>query len=295
MSSTITHRPLRHWHKVTICCPPSQAELVGWQLTEISGNGIETMTVEHGTQLIAYLDDTAEAADKLSDIETVLADLEQAGEAGLTYKVETIAEEDWSESWKENYQASRLSPTFTVSPSWQEYSAAPGEQVIYIDPGLAFGTGLHPSTRLALAHVEDVCQQQLPNSLLDVGTGTGILAIAGGKLGIPHLHGLDIDQDALVAAKANCQLNNCHVELASTPLDQLKEKYELIIANITADVLRNLAPELQNHLQSGGYLILAGLLAGGQATDIANLFQEQGLTLCAEKQEDEWSSLLFHC
>jgi ribosomal protein L11 methyltransferase len=131
--------------------------------------------------------------------------------------------------------------------------------------------------------------------VLDVGTGTGILALACAKLGAETVIAIDNDQDAVVTALDNIKQNNeqYKIQCSTTPLDAITTKADLIIANITADVLTLLQPNITPKIKKGGHLALAGILTGGQSRAIINLYQTSGLTLIAENQEDEWTGLLF--
>ncbi len=292
MSSAITHRPPRHWLKISVTSPARLSELVSTELTLLTSNGTETMTVQNGIMVIAYLEKDEQYRNKSKEINNYLEQICSTTPEIIIDRA-TIVEENWSEQWKSQFKPTKISNLFTVTPSWEPYSPASNEKVITIDPGLAFGTGLHASTRLALLHLEKVLTESKPNSVLDVGTGTAILAIAAAMLGATPVIAVDNDPDAVEAGRCNCEQNEQNIDISNTPLADIDGQFKVVIANITADVLTMLKNELVKHMSPGGALILAGILAGGQGENIVASFSELGLTLVSEEQEGEWISYLF--
>ncbi|MEN8141650.1 MAG: 50S ribosomal protein L11 methyltransferase [Thermodesulfobacteriota bacterium] len=291
MTSPLSHRPPRHWLKISVTCPRQLAELVNMELSGITACGTENISVEQGTMVIGYLEKDEQYQKRRGELDLFLNRIKKKGEA--TWELTTIVEENWAEKWQEQFKPSKISDRFTVCPSWLTHEPAPDEKVIIIDPGLAFGTGLHASTRLALRHLERVLASPTPGPVLDVGTGTGILAIAAKMLGATPVIGIDNDPDAVAAGQANIILNSQEINISTTPLAEIPGTFQLVLANITADVLTSLSQELARHLAPGGHLILAGILAGGQGKQISATFQGLGLTVIDEEQQGEWTSLLL--
>ncbi|HSR37094.1 MAG TPA: 50S ribosomal protein L11 methyltransferase, partial [Desulfurivibrionaceae bacterium] len=182
-------------------------------------------------------------------------------------------------------------------PTWEQYTPQADEQVIEMDPGMAFGTGHHASTRLALQLLERVFQERQPSSpsFLDVGSGTGILAMAGALWGAGTVVATDNDPDAVFIARQNIAANHLQdrIEVNDTPLGNLTPHFDIIVANITSDVLTLLAPELASHLKPGGDLVLAGILGGEQEQGISAVFQRLGLTQLACPHHEEWVAFHF--
>jgi len=200
------------------------------------------------------------------------------------------AREDWLEGWKKNFRPLSLTPAWTVVPSWWPAAKNPERRII-IHPGLAFGTGSHETTRLAAVLLEKLL---LPGyTVLDVGTGSGILAILAHKLGAGQITAVDIDEEALANARENCRLNGCAAAVAcsSQPLAALGGEYDLVVANIIAPVLLELAPELVRKLRPGGVLILSGILAE-QLSRVRRAYEKLGLRAGRPLIDGEWGA--FH-
>ncbi len=203
--------------------------------------------------------------------------------------IEKICQENWMEGWKEYFRPVNLTQTWMVMPPWWPGAGGqPGQIVIY--PGMAFGTGTHETTRLAATLLEKSLQPR--NSVLDVGTGSAILAILANKLGAGRIFAIDTDKDALINAAKNCRLNNCDrtVRLSSDSLVGLEEKFDLVVANIIAPVLVELAPQVIKKLNPGGQLILSGILAE-QLEMVMGIYEAEGLVIDHQLAEGEWVAL----
>ncbi len=297
MPTSFSHRPARHWLQIDISVPDEFVDYVSHQLTGITGNGVQLISKNGQETVIGYLEKNDEYQAKRQELDAFTTELGSRLDGPLELTLATIVEENWAENWKENYKPSRITDTITVKPTWEVYSPEADEVVIEIDPGMAFGTGLHSSTRLALTLVDHLfaTAQTRPATVLDVGTGTGILAIAAAKLGAQQVMAIDNDIDAVVAARDNISQNSetDHVSCSDKDLADLTECYDLVIANITADVLTELCPHLVEKVAAQGHLILAGILQGSQADTVTHCFQAASLSLVAEKTEGNWISLLF--
>ncbi len=297
MPTSFSHRPARHWLQIDISVPEKFLEYVSHHLTKITGNGVQLLSKDGKETVIGYLEKNDAYPVMRKELDAFTAELSSKLKSPLELTLATIVEENWAENWKENYKASRITDTITVKPTWEVYSPGPKEIVIEIDPGMAFGTGLHSSTRLALTLIDQLFASAAtrPRQVLDVGTGTGILAIAAAKLGADTVMAIDNDIDAVVAAQDNIAQNaeTGHILCSEQSLAELEDHYDLVIANITADVLTQLCPELVKKMAPGGHLILAGILQGDQAANIVRLFQAASLHLVTEKTEENWISLLF--
>lgn len=295
MSGQITHRLPRHWLKIAITCPASISQLLASRLSQLTTNGTETLTVEKGIMVIAYLEKDDNYLQKRQEIDQDLNQLCASNQA-ISVERSTIVEENWAEQWKSQFKPTKISPIFTVTPSWEPCPPIPGQKIITIDPGLAFGTGLHASTHLALLHLEKCLATQTEQtiSVLDVGTGTAILAIAAAMLAAQPVVAIDNDPDAVAAAQANCAQNQLQqIQVSTTPLAKINNQFKVVIANITADILTMLSQELVAHLSDQGYLILSGILAGGQGDNIVTTFTDLGLSLVSTEQQGEWISFLL--
>jgi ribosomal protein L11 methyltransferase len=184
-----------------------------------------------------------------------------------------------------------------IVPTWEEVEQQPGDLVMRIDPGMAFGTGGHETTRLCLEVLEQCMEcREWPAapSLLDLGTGSGILAMAAALLGAGRILALDIDPDAVVVAQENLQLNALEdsVECGTTPLESLTERFDIILANILAEELVRLAPYLAERLNPGGSLILSGILREKEAL-VRKGFDQGILRYISTAADGEWTALLY--
>lgn len=178
-------------------------------------------------------------------------------------QIQAVENEDWLDGWRKNFSLTRLTERTLIVPSWQELPAAETRLGIKIYPGQGFGTGTHATTRLAAIALEEELESEPgPASVLDVGTGSGILAILAARRGAARVLALDIDDEALANARENCAHNQicAQVSLENRPIAQIEEQFTLVVANIIAPVLLQLAPEFTRLLKSGGRLILSGIL-----------------------------------
>lgn len=182
----------------------------------------------------------------------------------LTYTVHCrrMDEEDWAESWKDFFFPEQITPTMVVKPTWRDHTPEPGQLVIEIDPGMAFGTGTHPTTALCIELLERSVRPG--QAILDVGTGSGILLIAAAKLGAAELTGVDMDPVAVAVAEANLRLNGIpehQFELSCGNLTETVDGlFDGVVANILADVIIDLLDHLPPLLKPGGWLIVSGII-----------------------------------
>jgi len=178
----------------------------------------------------------------------------------ITYR--KIEEQDWAESWKQFFFPEQITPNIVVKPTWRDYTAQPGQQVIEIDPGMAFGTGTHPTTALCVRLLEKYIRPD--QSVLDVGTGSGILLIAAAKLGATRLAGVDLDPIAVNVARSNLIQNHIHENtftlLCGDLIDTVSSTYDVVVANILADVIIDLLDDVTQTMQPGGIFICSGII-----------------------------------
>jgi ribosomal protein L11 methyltransferase len=203
-----------------------------------------------------------------------------------------VAEADWTEAWKAQLEVLHIGRRIVVQPSWRDYEPAPEDIVIRLDPGMAFGTGLHPSTRLCLETIEELVRPQA--AVLDLGTGSGILAIAAAKLGAGHVLAVDNDPVAVKTARENVMANGATeaVRVVQGSLPQAPGDYDVVVVNILAKVIVEMAQQdLASRVRPGGSLIAAGIIAGQEQGVIATL-ERSGLRLAGRRQMEDWVCLL---
>ncbi|NLG27248.1 MAG: 50S ribosomal protein L11 methyltransferase [Chloroflexi bacterium] len=216
-------------------------------------------------------------------------------------KVRTLEPEDWSESWKAYFEPQRIGQHTAIVPTWREYTPQPGETIVRIDPGMAFGTGLHATTRLCLVALEQLPLAEV--TVLDVGTGSGILAIAAALQGARQIDALDIDAVSVEVAQANAALNHVadrvHIARgtlrgsetsAGMPVVAARD-YDLVLANILAEVIIALAPALADALAPGGTLVASGII-GEKGDAVAQALSAAGLTVAERLVENDWLALI---
>jgi ribosomal protein L11 methyltransferase len=205
------------------------------------------------------------------------------------------AEEDWANAWKEHYSVHRVGRRVLVKAPWHEYDPAPDEIVVELDPGMAFGTGLHPSTQLAVIALED--ELSPGDRILDVGTGSGVLATAAALLGASAVDGVDIEPVAVRSARENADRNGVgsivRIERGSVgDGEPFQGEYDLVVANIIARILIELAPNLAKAVHLGGTLVLGGIIDVKEAA-VREVFDELGLTLERRDEREDWVSLVL--
>jgi len=215
---------------------------------------------------------------------------------------EIIMEEDWGGKWKSFFTSFQITPTLTIKPSWEDAKKLKGEgeaneAVIEMDPGLAFGTGHHASTQLALLLLEEAFQNSAIKlkKVLDVGTGSGILAIACGLFGAKEVLAIDNDPDAVETAKQNILRNRLEGKITVSDQDVpiVRTGFDIVVANITHDTLADLAKPLTSLINPKGFLVLSGILRGEQEHSILEMYTKQGLVFIKSLTKDEWTALQF--
>jgi len=241
-----------------------------------------------------YLPDDGQAAGVTRQVEEALWHLGRMRDIG-PLNVRECKEEDWANAWKAFYGIQRVGERTVIKPSWLEYAPKEGDIVLDLDPGMAFGTGLHPTTRLCLTALEKHVRPGL--NILDLGTGSGILAISAAKLGGPTVRvtALDTDQIAVEATEQNVERNNLSAQIVvgqgSTGAANEDAPYDLVVANILASVIIELSRPLHALIEPGGTLISSGLFIDrGEA--VVEALTKAGLPVRERVQEGDWLCLV---
>ena len=205
-------------------------------------------------------------------------------------QVRAVDDADWTDAWRRHYVPQRIGRVVIV-PSWVAHEAAPDDAVVILDPGMAFGTGLHPTTRACLELLQGI--SPIPARLLDVGCGSGILALAALRLGAASVVGYDTDPLAVEAAAANAERNGLGERLAvrrGTLPEAVEERFPLVLANLVASLLVELAPRLAAHLERGGDLVVGGIVAA-RAGEVLAALKAVDLTVTDDRRDAEWVAL----
>lgn len=240
------------------------------------------------------------SAEARAQIEAGLMRVRQCGLAMGRTRIQAtrLRHEDWAESWKRHFRAMEFGRALLVKPSWVRRRPRAGQQVVVLDPGLSFGTGQHPTTGFCLEQIVAGRKQGAAQSLLDIGTGSGILAIAAVKLGYRPVVAYDADADAVRVARANARQNGVARRLGLAQRDLTREprqsvqKFDIVCANLTFDLLLSERERIVNRLRPGGTLVLAGILRA-QFPAVARAYGRLGLQLKVRRRENEWESGVF--
>lgn len=202
-----------------------------------------------------------------------------------------IQEDDWSDGWKKYYETLHLTERLVVNPSWIEYEPAEGEVVIELDPGSAFGTGTHETTALCASLLDRLLEPQ--HSVLDLGTGSGILAIIASKLGCRDVEAIDIDQMAVEVALNNAAANQADIRChAGELIDAYKPQYDIIVANIIADIISSLASDFPKYMNENSVLIVSGII-NDKAEAVRESLRIAGLRLIEEQDSNDWHAMVW--
>ena len=228
--------------------------------------------------------------DALECVEFIKARLDAEG---IEYETSIVGvnEEDWANNWKQYYHTQRIGKRIIVTPSWEEYTPVEGEVQMRLDPGMAFGTGTHDTTRLCLELLEEVVTPE--TRILDVGTGSGILSVGGVLLGAPSALGVDIDPVAVKVADENAEINGVtdKTEFVCGDLtDKAHGKFEIVTANIVADVIIRLLSTVKNYLLKGGVLIVSGII-DTRADEVENACHEAGFVTEKRLEHGGWVAI----
>jgi ribosomal protein L11 methyltransferase len=209
----------------------------------------------------------------------------------------TVNEEDWANAWKEYYHVTHIGKRLVIRPSWREYTPKDDEVVLELDPGMAFGTGLHPTTRMCLEQIE--LRTRPGMRALDVGTGSGILALAAARLGARSVYCIDNSSVAVESATANAAINQLSERLQvvlgvldETEAERMAEHYDLVLANIIARVIGGIAPQLARVMAPGALLIASGIIEE-RRHEAEQPLLDAGLKLVEQVMIDDWVTLVM--
>ena len=288
------------WREITLVAPHHWAEILPHFLQEMGFSGL--WIDKEGKPpcrlvLRTYLPEKAwgpyileQLKGRLKELSYIFGDVPQ--EVELEMRV--IEEEDWASKWLPFFQPLKVGFVW-IRPSRKSVHIAAGEQEIVIDPGQAFGTGHHESTRLCLESILQIRPfLQEETFVLDLGTGSGILAMFAAKVGFRNILALDIDHLAVEAALRNIRINGLeeYIRVSNEPLKSIKKRFGLILANLSFHILQNLTEELRLHLVKDGWLVLSGFLAG-ETDELLQSLYSKGLELTFQKSKNDWECLIL--
>ena len=305
-----------NWHKISIHTSVDNEEVFTEFLTEIS-NGISvdySMDImksgvedfdnkfrlnpddypDSDIRLTVYYDESVSVDEKISQIESFIRETTNLSNKEDVEITQTVVQEtDWENEWKKYFHSFRVSDTFVIVPSWEldDHEIKLDDRLIKLDPGMAFGTGDHPTTSMCLKYMEKIVKPE--HKIIDVGTGSGILTIGAHLMGARDLTATDIDELSLKVAKENLELNDIDgVDVHSA--DLLKNetsKYDIVIANILAHVIEMMITDAYDCINPGGYFISSGIIVE-KRDDILAQLKETGFTVLEILEDNGWVSIL---
>ena len=280
------------WTKVTLIVPPTLEDPLSDFLTTLTGKGVCINQADGGSTIEAYLS-PGKREDHLLRIGNLLESFIQmdALPHDFKYEQQEVPEEDWMEVFRSQHTTVRISDRLVIRPTWCDPT---GDHEVVLDPGLAFGTGSHVTTRMCLELLDQCVDDQAPGRMFDLGTGSGILAIAGAYLGIRDILSVDIDTVAVDVAYRNAQSNNVDdvIEVMEGGIETAEGLYDIITANLSASLLKRLAPNMAQHLKTGGNLIISGILED-EKTAVLEAFTRCGLRTERVMNEKVWVAALL--
>lgn len=228
----------------------------------------------------------------LAEAAQIAQSLLQQNQIEYIMKTNEIPDKNWNDEWMKYYKPVHVTDGLTIVPQWINYEKTENEKIVLLDPGVAFGTGTHETTKLCLSFLDKYIKKD--DVILDVGTGSGILAITGLILGAKAADAIDIDPLSVKAAKENAQLNHVEdricVKLGNL-LDQINDQYDIITVNIVTDVIISMLADIKLYMKPEGYLILSGIICERE-TDIMGALDKYGYSIIEKHQDGEWISML---
>jgi len=258
-----------------------------WYKYDYIDDGLTGADSQRKPTVTLYFSDDEEGRKEADRAEALL----QGIGSGNDWRIaETEDDSSWLYKWQENFKPTKVGERFVVKPSWEDYEASDGELVIEMDPGMAFGSGLHETTTLCIKALE----KESAASVLDVGTGTGILAIAAAMLGAERCLGIDIDADAVRIAKENVERNGLADRIEIREGDLMEDvgfRADIIVANLMADLVIRLAPAAAEHLESDGMFISSGILDVKEEV-VADAVKAAGFEIKAVLHDGEWCAIV---
>ena len=282
------------WVQLTVTISPEASEAVANQLFDLDALGVEIRDAQPPSSqsaiLISYYPMDDLVGDRIQKVQRFIDLLPEwdlpVGQASITLKA--IQDTDWTEEWRSAFSPRRIGNRIIVAPTWVEILPKPTEVLIRLDPGMAFGTGHHPTTCLSIRLLEETIKGN--EVLADIGTGSGILSIAAAKLGVRRVDAVDLDETTLPVASKNFQLNDVEsvVRLqAGNGLDACAGEYDVIIANILTKVLLPMIPEFPQFLNAGSVVILSGIMTQ-EAAQVVKVLKLHQLFPIKIEQDEEW-------
>jgi len=245
-------------------------------------------------RVIGYFSSEEDINEKISEIEKRLDYVKclELDTGTLEMFKKEVKQENWENEWKKYFNVQKVSNSIVIKPSWEEYTPKAGEKIIDIDPGMAFGTGAHETTRMCINAIEKYMKKG--DSLIDIGCGSGILSIAAAHLGAEKVVAVDLDRLAVKVSKENVELNGFSntIDVRYGDLtDVIDEKADVIVANIIADIIAKLSENIADFMKDGGYFISSGIINDKKDFVISKL-KENNFDIIEENNDGEWNCIV---
>ena len=279
------------YYEMTVTVRESDVEAAANVMWEAGSGGV--VLLEDPPRVRAYFPHDESWPTRMQDILESLVSIGDIDSRNI--ELIEVREEDWANTWKQYYHPITVDPSLVIVPAWQDHPEQPGRKIIRLDPGMAFGTGTHASTFLCLEALQRLLHSG--DRVLDVGTGSGILAIAAALLGASRVAAIDIDPVAVRVAHENIRLNEVddrvEVRLASPAEMAVAEprRADLLLANLTADIIQQVASDLSACLAQGGRFVVSGFVEGGLPV-VREKLSEVGLTVEDQLEREGWFALM---
>ncbi len=268
--------------------PEESREALSNRLSELGSEGL----FEKGLNIHAFFKASVNPDELCSALSAFRDILKTSGlDPDFSFCWSLLPEKDWNESWKAGFKPMEVGENLTIVPSWLESDTA--RVRLIIDPGMVFGTGHHETTRTCLALIEKFSMDSAGKTFLDIGTGTGILAICAAKLGFSHVTAVDTDPLCIEAAEKNALLNSLDsISFIAGDIHAVSGAFDMITANLLSGILTGIAYEIASGLKPGGTAILSGILTG-QEFEVIEAYEKEGLTLNEKLLSGTWVTLVF--
>ncbi|HET7628408.1 MAG TPA: 50S ribosomal protein L11 methyltransferase [Bacillales bacterium] len=209
-----------------------------------------------------------------------------------TVTISEVHEEEWATAWKKYYKPVKITERITIIPTWETYEAAENEILVELDPGMAFGTGTHPTTKLCVQAIEKVLRPG--DRMIDVGTGSGVLSIAAAKLGASEVAAFDLDDVAVKSARLNVKLNKVQSIVSvkqNNLLDGVVQQADVITANLLADIILRFPADAAKTTKPGGYFIASGIIKA-KGAEVEEALRQHGFAIVERLQSEDWIALI---
>lgn len=292
------------WKEISISTTTVVGELLSDFLISEGAKGVvlgewKPDAVSEYTIVKAYFPQEFDNMSELS--EKINAKFEHYKDSGLNtgakeITVNLVKEEDWANSWKQYFHTFKIANHTIIKPIWEEYEKQPNDIVVNFDPGMAFGTGSHPSTQLCMQEIEERFFDSDTNketyNVFDLGTGSGILAIQFGLLGFKKITAADTDPVSVRASRENFRINNLDINLFEGSISQCTEEFDFIAGNLLAEIIEMLSSDIFAKLKKGGIFMGSGII-NHKENDVIEKLTSVGLTLKKQKYQGDWVLLIF--